>query len=44
VDISHSPKIQGMVERGKNLFQGTFQVLKAPIVSFPPISLHCNLA
>jgi len=36
VDISRGPKIQGMVERGNDLFQGTFQVLKTPIVSFPP--------
>jgi len=38
VDISRSPKVLSKIERGKNLFQCAFQILKAPIVSFPPLA------
>jgi len=36
MDISRSPTIQRMIEQRKSLFQGSFQVFKTSIVSFPP--------
>jgi hypothetical protein len=34
--VSRSPQIQRIQQRGWNLFQRAFQVLKTPIVSLPP--------
>jgi len=36
MNISRSPTIQSMIEQRKSLFQGSFQVFKTSIVSFPP--------